>query len=124
MIINKYSGKCQSCSDLVSPGEGFVYKNGFRWLTVCTSTACQRRLGLVDAQVNLKREQEKQLYEDGRIVMPYDQEALPFLRSLPGAKWDSDNKCWRCSTARRKRAGRGGCGELYRGSGEIVEEEE
>jgi SNF2 family DNA or RNA helicase len=94
MIINKYSGKCQSCSDLVSPGEGFVYKNGFRWLTVCTSTACQRRLGLVDA-----REQEKQLYEDGRIVMPYDQEALPFLRSLPGSKWDSDNKCWRCSTA-------------------------
>jgi SWI/SNF-related matrix-associated actin-dependent regulator 1 of chromatin subfamily A len=56
-------------------------------------------LGLVDAQVNLKKEQEKQLYEDGRIVMPYNPEALPFLRSLPGAKWDSGNKCWRCSTA-------------------------
>lgn len=97
MIINRYTKKCQSCDKKVNIGEGFAYKNGFVWLTVCASTACHRKLGVKapDPEAETKRE----LSEDGFIRMPFDRAALPFLRSMPGAKWNPDieGKPWSVS---------------------------
>ena len=97
MIVNKFPNKCQSCSVSVPVGAGFAYKNGNRWLTVCNSSACIRRLGLnVPEPSNESR--ERKLSAIGKITMPYDKLALPFLRSMPGAKWNPTEKCWFVST--------------------------
>lgn len=86
MLTNKYPGKCQSCEKQLNPGDGFAYKNGYRWLQVCQSTACMRRLGLEPPAPGGVAVRE--LREDGSIIMPFDREALPLLRSIPGAHFD------------------------------------
>jgi len=85
MIVNRYPGKCQSCNTKLAAGEGFAYKNGHRWFNVCASTACHRRLGLESPVPESK--QERKLTEEGHIFMPYDRDAIPLLRSLPGAHY-------------------------------------
>ena len=86
MIINKYVNKCQSCGTRVEIGKGFVYKNGNAWFTTCASAACHRRLG-VEATGNAARK----ITEDGKVYMPYDPEAIPLIRSFPGARFNPDN---------------------------------
>jgi SWI/SNF-related matrix-associated actin-dependent regulator 1 of chromatin subfamily A len=96
MIPNKYAKKCQSCGIQVAVGSGFAYKNGNSWFTTCASTACHKRLG-IQSQSNQAITQERKLTEDGSIHMPYDRDAIPLLRSLPGARWNGDNKSWTVS---------------------------
>jgi SWI/SNF-related matrix-associated actin-dependent regulator 1 of chromatin subfamily A len=91
MIVNKFAKKCQCCGVMVPVGAGFAYNNGSRWFTACASTACHRNLGIevhqsVTAAANVRR-----LTEDGKIYMPYDREAIPLLRSFPGAKFNPEN---------------------------------
>lgn len=95
MIPNRYSGKCSCCNVRLEEGEGFAYKNGTKWSQVCTSAACHRKLGLTEQK---PKSQERKLLADGHIVMGYDAGALPFLRSMPGAKWDASSKQWIVST--------------------------
>jgi hypothetical protein len=94
-IVNRYNGKCQSCGTKLSAGEGFAYKNGYAWYKVCPSTACMARLGVTPTSAEFN--QPKTLSENGVISMPYDRQAITMLRSLPGAKWDPNNKNWVCS---------------------------
>lgn len=94
-IVNRYNGKCQSCGTKLSAGEGFAYKNGYAWYKVCPSTACMARLGVTPPSA--ESNQPKTLSENGVISMPYDSKAITMLRSLPGAKWDPNNKNWICS---------------------------
>jgi SWI/SNF-related matrix-associated actin-dependent regulator 1 of chromatin subfamily A len=96
MKTNSYPGKCQSCSSPVGPNKGYVYKNGYRWLTVCASKACIRRLGLTEPE---PVDNTRKLTEDGKVIMPFDREALPLLRAMPGARWNPENKCWTVSLA-------------------------
>ena len=96
MIINKYTRKCQSCGIKVETAAGFAYKNGNSWFTVCASTACHRLLG-IESQSNQAITQERKLTEDGSIHMPYDIDAIPLLRSMPGTRWNGDNKSWTVS---------------------------
>lgn len=95
MIVNRYPGKCQSCGTKLAVGDGFAYKNGHAWFSVCASTACHRKLGLKSPVP--EAEIKKELTEDGYVLMPFDREALPLLRSMPGARWDPDKKCWKVS---------------------------
>jgi len=94
-MVNRYPGKCQSCKTKLGAGEGFAYKNGYAWLQCCTSTACLAKLGISPPGAEAK--QEKTLSEDGVISMPYDRDAIVLLRSLPGARWNLQSKCWTCS---------------------------
>lgn len=96
MIVNRYAGKCQSCGSKLSAGQGFAYKNGYKWFSVCNSTACHKRLGISEIQAEVK--QTKEISEDGVITMPYDRDAVPLIKSLPGAKWNPDAKQWSVST--------------------------
>lgn len=98
MFVNKYNAKCKSCNDPISAGDGFAYKNGYKWFTVCNSTACIKRLGLTVPSL----EAHKELCEDGRIIIePFDFKMLDLIRAMPGARWQPDHpqgKCWVVST--------------------------
>jgi SNF2 family DNA or RNA helicase len=37
------------------------------------------------------------LTRDGHIVTPYEANNLDLIRSMPGARWDRDSRCWRVS---------------------------
>jgi SWI/SNF-related matrix-associated actin-dependent regulator 1 of chromatin subfamily A len=95
MIVNRYPGKCQSCGVKLAQGEGFAYKNGYKWFSVCKSTACHSRLG-VKAPIPESRI-AKELNAEGFITMPYNRDAIPLLRSMPGARWQPDKKQWQVS---------------------------
>lgn len=95
MIVNRYPGKCQSCGKPLAAGAGFAYKNGFKWFSVCSSSACHRKLGL-KAPV-AEAQQIRTLDDSGLITMPYDAAAIPLLRSMPGAKWQPESKQWKVS---------------------------
>lgn len=93
IIKNRYAGKCTSCSKQLSADEGFAAKQGMKWIKVCNSSACFKRLGLPDPNAP----QERKITEDGFIIMPYDPGSIILLNSLPGAKWIPETKQWSCS---------------------------
>jgi hypothetical protein len=93
IIKNRYAGKCTSCSKQLSADEGFAAKQGMKWIKVCNSSACFKRLGLPDPNAP----QERKITEDGFIIMPYDPGSIILLKSLPGAKWIPETKQWSCS---------------------------
>lgn len=92
MFRNAYAGKCKSCGCALNPGDGFAFKNYSSWSQVCNSTACISKLGLTMPDT------KKTLSESGEISMPYDANAIPLLKSLPGARWNPEKKIWTCST--------------------------
>lgn len=47
--------------------------------------------------------QTPHITSEGNIFMPYDQNALPILRGIPGARWNRDLKCWAVSLAPKDR---------------------
>jgi SNF2 family DNA or RNA helicase len=96
MIVNRYPGKCQNCGKPLAQGEGFAYKNDFKWFSVCSSSACHRKLGLQAPGPETKP--IRTLSDDGFVTMPYDSAAIPLLRSMPGARWVPENKQWKVST--------------------------
>lgn len=97
---NRYPGKCQSCNVPLAAGEGFAYKNGYRWLQCCNSTACINRLGL-KAPASADIRGERKITEIGEIIMGFDRDAVPLIKSLPGARWNPDNKLWTVSVIPR-----------------------
>lgn len=106
MIVNRYAKKCQSCKKHVGVGQGFAYNNGNGWYTVCASSACHRHLGLkVNTSVTAEND-VRRITDAGLVYMPFDRDALPLLRTMPGAKFhgaeDKDNPtpgkaCWEVS---------------------------
>lgn len=102
MITNKYGKKCVSCSAFVTVGKGFAFKQAGTWGTVCASTACHRKLGL-DQQAAAVTNAPRVLTAAGAVCMPYDAAALPLLRAMPGARWDSVAKHWTVSLAMKDR---------------------
>jgi hypothetical protein len=93
MIPNKYDGNCIACRVQIGIGQGFAYNDGIRWRQVCKSSACHKQMGL-DVE---PKAPENKLTESGEIIMGYDPNALPLLRSMPGAKWNPDKKRWSVS---------------------------
>ena len=71
MIQNRYPGKCQSCSKKLAAGDGFAYKNGNRWFSVCDSSACLKCLGL-GTQAEQESKVQRTLSVDGLVTMGYD----------------------------------------------------
>jgi SWI/SNF-related matrix-associated actin-dependent regulator 1 of chromatin subfamily A len=98
-IRNKYLARCKTCGKQVKVGSGWSTKNnGGRWFSVCDDLRCASLQGVEGVGAPEKRE----LLTQGdrlAIQMPYDKSALPLLRSLPGARWDSQAKVWTCSVS-------------------------
>jgi SWI/SNF-related matrix-associated actin-dependent regulator 1 of chromatin subfamily A len=93
MIPNKYDGSCIACRVKIGIGQGFAYHDGYRWRQVCKSAACHKQIGLDKEQEAPKN----RLTESGEIIMGYDPNAIPLLRSMPGARWNPDKKRWTVS---------------------------
>jgi hypothetical protein len=91
MIVNKFAKKCQCCGTRVEIGKGFAYNNGNGWFTTCASSACHKHLGLKINQNVTSAANVRKITEDGKVYMSYDREAIPLLRSFPGARFNPDN---------------------------------
>jgi SWI/SNF-related matrix-associated actin-dependent regulator of chromatin subfamily A-like protein 1 len=94
VIKNKFSKRCECCGEQVGVGDGFAFVKNGTWHTVCKSTACHRKLGV---SMDQNRDNVRKLTEDGKVIMGYDKNAITLLRSMPGARWNPDEKHWTVS---------------------------
>lgn len=95
VIKNKFAGKCSICQKKLNEGEGFAANNGGRWFKVCNSSVCLKKSNI---EIKDHFDNTRKLTEDGRVIFPFDRELIPLVKSLPGARWNPDNKVWTCST--------------------------
>jgi SWI/SNF-related matrix-associated actin-dependent regulator 1 of chromatin subfamily A len=84
-MVNKYSGRCHVCHANVGVGDGEVHREHGAWITYC------------QAHVPAPRPTRRCLTGDGCIIAPYEADNLDLYRSMPGARWDRDSRCWRVS---------------------------
>lgn len=100
VITNKFPKACASCGVRVAKSKGFAIKAAGKWTTYCSSAQC---LGVhADAARERSKPVPRTLTQGDDclvISMPYDRDALPVLRSMPGAKWDPDAKAWTVSAS-------------------------
>jgi hypothetical protein len=97
---NTYPGKCCICEGKVPAKCGFLvgskdsldeaHRNGTKqWLTLCRSAVC---VDVFAGRWTVEDAERRELCEDGTIVMPYDELALPLLQSIAkatraGTRW-------------------------------------
>lgn len=99
MNVNRYPGKCNGqCDSRVEAGKGFTTIVEGRYKLWCAACVPERKAPTASAP------RVRVLTTDGKIIMPYEPENIPLVRSLPGAKWDKDNKWWSVSLAPCDRA--------------------
>ena len=104
---NKWHTKCAYCKSSISAERGFVFGHrGGKYTGVCNRTACIEDAPSVVAQFIEKanQPQRQEITEDGEIFMPFNRDALPILRGMPGARWNKPAKCWTVSVAMKDRA--------------------
>ena len=99
---NKFAKKCKVCKTSVAEGEGFTYQLDGAYTTICNSSVC---LDASPTQVKalLNAPSVREINTQGQIKMPYEADALPILRGMPGARWNGDLKCWTVSLAPKDR---------------------
>jgi len=85
-ISNKYRGKCTNCNTRVEADAGFVMKNDSgKWICYCSDCLPVKRGDPVAGMA-------RKLTIAGEIIMPFDRDALPLLRSI--GRWDATQKVW------------------------------
>lgn len=89
---NKIRTGCHICGVEILPRAGWSRRGDNGWESTCNSTRCLDAAGW-DIKVPGRK-----LHADGRVEMPYDPQALPLLRSMPGARWNPEGKFWSVST--------------------------
>lgn len=99
---SRYAQKCKVCKTPVAVGDGVTYEMNGVYTTICNSSVC---LDASPAQVKaiLSAPSVREINAQGEIKMPYEADALPILRGMPGARWDSQAKCWTVSLAPKDR---------------------
>lgn len=99
---NTHPGKCCVCEGKVPAKCGFLvgakdsldeaHRNGAKqWLTLCRSTIC---VDVFAGRWTVEDETRRELCEDGTIVMPYDELALPLLQSIAKATRSGTRWTW------------------------------
>jgi len=105
-IRNKRDSKCLTCGKTLAVGQGWSTKNSHgKWFSVCNDARCAEPHGIegVGVQQTIRRLIQVSALLLG-IVMEFDRDALPLLRSLPGARWNPELKQWTCSADAKHRA--------------------
>lgn len=92
-MTNKFPGYCSKCGSRVPAGAGAAVKVGLKWQVVCPAHAPAQAFPV---QVG-NQTTERKLDASGRITMPYEKDAIPLLRAMPGARWQPDTKQWSVS---------------------------
>lgn len=90
MFRNRYKGVCfnMDCKAIVQSNQGFTERVGKKWVVWCESCSPTQQL-----TENI----EGHITEDGRIFLSYDYDAICLIRSLNGAFFHADEKCWQVS---------------------------
>lgn len=90
MFSNKFAGTCNNptCKCRVEANQGYTQKINGRWTVWCKECVPERITAPVVRRI---------LTTDGKIIMPYEPQHIDLLRSIPGARWEKDNKCWSIS---------------------------
>lgn len=91
---NKFAKTCNNpaCRKPVAIGAGYIQKINNQWVTWCSACVPER---IVTAPA---KEVRRELTADGTVIMPYEAENIPILRSMPGARWNPSTKNWTVST--------------------------
>lgn len=91
---NKYAGTCNNitCKSEVPVGDGFIQKINNRWVTWCPKCVPEK----IKAAPAQRREFTIENGE-GRVYTPYEENNLPLIRSMPGARWNKAGKFWNVS---------------------------
>ena len=89
MITNRFAGTCNNptCKVKVGGQEGFAQNINKRWVVWCKKCVPVR----IEAPVR------RILTTDGKILTPYEPQNLDLIRSIPGARFDFENKWWNVS---------------------------
>jgi len=93
LFPNRYAGTCITCSTKVPAQEGFAFKQNGRWVVSHNSDKCVPAAKVADVKAKNEDADRKELTVEGELYYPYNPEALPLLRSLPGGRWNADKKC-------------------------------
>lgn len=109
VIINRRSGSCFCCRTSVSAQQGFAFLRN-DWSVSCSSSRCLSSVeGLLEAAKPVSTPQtaaKRTLSAEGVIALPArptsDERTL--IRSMPGARWNSEKSIWTVSTAAEDRA--------------------
>lgn len=102
-IPNKFNTKCSNpfCPEKrnryngLPAGIGFACKQNGTWKAFCESCCPER---IVSPTVI-----ERKITAGGKVFTPFEKDNLPLLRSFPGARWNSNDKCWDVSTSQSDR---------------------
>lgn len=82
-VSNKYSGRCTVCMLAVDTYEGYcVLNEQGKWKTYCKSSQCLPR-------TIVKSVTRRELNAQGRIIMPYEADAITWLKKMPGGRFIS-----------------------------------
>ena len=90
---NKYAKPCVCCGCHVPVNEGFTASEQGLWTTYCRSSLCLPKPVYDFLMV-------RKLTKDGRVYMMYDEQAVPWLRQMPGAHFkrcDHERSYWQVS---------------------------
>ena len=90
---NSYPGKCCVCESPVPAMAGYLvgakdsldeaHRNGSKkWLTLCRSAVC---VDVFAGRWTVEDATRRELCEDGTVVLPYDETAVPLLQSIAKA---------------------------------------
>jgi hypothetical protein len=98
---NMHPSNCRVCGTGVSSQKGYLLRgedsldpkhHSLKWITICSGRLC---LAKVVGETEVESAERRELRADGSIVMPYDANAVPLLRSI--GKWDPNAKTWRAN---------------------------
>jgi len=109
MFPNRRSGTCLTCKTKVAAQAGVCFHDG-GWKVACNSDKCIPANFLVEHKAREVKNSHKELTVNGELYFPYDEAALPLLRSFPPTKdrskktWDKEKGCRHVSTEPSDRA--------------------
>lgn len=86
MLRNRYKSICKTCGSTIFAQHGFMQKVEGKWLVWCEECCPQKEENLTT--------QTKTLTEDGKIFIPYDEEMISIIKTLDGATFNRELKCW------------------------------
>jgi hypothetical protein len=106
---NKGHQSCASCGEKLAPAAGYSWRDEHGWHSVCRSAACAADLGVATEGPAAPTTATAELVGQEIVVHtppPWEckDDPRPLLRALPGSRWDSDAKAWRCSARDEDRA--------------------
>jgi len=98
LMQNRYPGRCNNpaCNINVNSFAGYTQRVNGRYVVWCNNCV-QRNNSTPISPPTPPKSQVRCLTANCKIIVPYEPENLPLIKSLPGARWDGVNRFWSVS---------------------------